>query len=287
MTTKTATTTMVPVTISLPVVVDLATDMKNSTAEQKEVMENILETLDNTTEIHKEISEIVTFLDDLAISLDNIISLAGMRKRRSTSTSNCQDIEDLISYYSTAVTDIQTILDKLNAVGETGIQEIDDYISTAISVFEEKRSELLEGQDNLEQYYIQQCSTTMSSPTTTTMTTTREGTAMTTSDPRATSTTTSSVAAIIAAAEEVKTDTEEKISELESIIASLDPHLETDLIASLNTLLSFFNLLSGNLDEIASVSETSRNRRQGESGEVAHKFLSLMVLQAALCLKKW
>ena len=285
MTTKTATTTMVPVTISLPVVVDLATDMKNSTAEQKEVMENILETLDNTTEIHKEISEIVTFLDDLAISLDNIISLAGMRKRRSTSTSNCQDIEDLISYYSTAVTDIQTILDKLNAVGETGIQEIDDYISTAISVFQEKRSELLEGQDNLEQYYIQQCSTTMSSPTTT-MTTTREGTAMTTSGPRATSTATSSVAAIIAAAEEVKTDTEEKISELESIIASLDPDLETDLIASLNTLLSFFNLLSGNLDEIASVSETSRNRRQGESGEVANNFLSLMVLQAALCLKK-
>ena len=286
MTTKTATTTMVPVTISLPVVVDLATDMKNSTAEQKEVMENILETLDNTTEIHKEISEIVTFLDDLAISLDNIISLAGMRKRRSTSTSNCQDIGDLISYYSTAVTDIQTILYKLNAVGETGIQEIDDYISTAISVFQEKRSELLEGQDNLEQYYIQQCSTTMSSPTTT-MTTTREGTAMTTSDPRATSTTTSSVAAIIAAAEEVKTDTENKISELESIIASLDPDLETDLIASLNTLLSFFNLLSGNLDEIASVSETSRNRRQGESGKVADKFLSLMVLQAALCLKKW
>ena len=282
MTTKTATTTMVPVTISLPVVVDLATDMKNSTAEQKEVMENILETLDNTTEIHKEISEIVTFLDDLAISLDNIISLAGMRKRRSTSTSNCQDIEDLISYYSTAVTDIQTILDKLNAVGETGIQEIDDYISTAISVFEEKRSELLEGQDNLEQYYTQQCSTTMSSPTTT-MTTTPEGTAMTTSGP---TTATSSVAAIIAAAEEVKTDTEDKISELEAIIASLDPDLETDLIASLNTLLSFFNLLSGNLDEIASVSETSRNRRQGESGKVADKFLSLMVLQAATCLKK-
>ena len=285
MTTKTATTTMVPVTISLPVVVDLATDMKNSTAEQKEVMENILETLDNTTEIHKEISEIVTFLDDLAISLDNIISLAGMRKRRSASINNCQDIEDLISYYSTAVTDIQTILDKLNAVGETGIQEIDDYISTAISVFEEKRSELLEGQDNLEQYYIQQCSTTMSSPTTT-MTTTREGTAMTTSDPRATSTTTSSVAAIIAAAEEVKTDTENKISELESIIASLDPDLEADLIASLNTLLSFFNLLSGNLDTIASVSETSRNRRQGESGKVADKLLSLLVLQAATCLKK-
>ena len=283
MTTKTATTTMVPVTISLPVVVDLATDMKNSTAEQKEVMENILETLDNTTEIHKEISEIVTFLDDLAISLDNIISLAGMRKRRSASINNCQDIEDLISYYSTAVTDIQTILDKLNAVGETGIQEIDDYISTAISVFEEKRSELLEGQDNLEQYYIQQCSTTMSSPTTT-MTTTREGTAMTTSGP---TTATSSVAAIIAAAEEVKTDTEEKISELESIIASLDPDLEADLIASLNTLLSFFNLLSGNLDTIASVSETSRNRRQGESGKVADKLLSLMVLQAALCLKKW
>ena len=109
---------------------------------------------------------------------------------------------------------------------------------------------------------------------------------MTTSDPRATSTTTSSVAAIIAAAEEVKTDTENKISELESIIASLDPDLETDLIASLNTLLSFFNLLSGNLDEIASVSETSRNRRQGESGKVADKLLSLMVLQAAWCLKK-
>ena len=107
---------------------------------------------------------------------------------------------------------------------------------------------------------------------------------MTTSGP---TTTTSSVAAIIAAAEEVKTDTEDKISELESIIASLDPDLETDLIASLNTLLSFFNLLSGNLDEIASVSETSRNRRQGESGKVADKFLSLMVLQAATCLKKW
>ena len=88
---------------------------------------------------------------------------------------------------------------------------------------------------------------------------------MTTSGP---TTTTSSVAAIIAAAEEVKMDTEEKISELESIIASLDPDLEADLIASLNTLLSFFNLLSGNLDEIASVSETSRNRRQEESGKV-------------------
>ena len=107
---------------------------------------------------------------------------------------------------------------------------------------------------------------------------------MTTSGP---TTATSSVAAIIAAAEEVKTDTEDKISELESIIASLDPELETDLIASLNTLLSFFNLLSGNLDEIASVSETSRNRRQGESGNVADNFLSLMVLQAATCLKKW
>ena len=109
---------------------------------------------------------------------------------------------------------------------------------------------------------------------------------MTTSGPRATSTATSSVAAIIAAAEEVKTDTEEKISELESIIASLDSDLETDLIASLNTLLSFFNLLSGNLDEIASVSETSRKRRQGKSGKVADKLLSLMVLQAAWCLKK-
>merc|ERR1719350_2462970 len=127
-TTTTTRTTTIPVTISLPVVVIVATDMKNSTAVQKEVMETLLETLDNTTEIHKEIAEIVTFLDDLTIALDNIISLAGMRKRRSVS-SNCQNVEALIASYAIAIRDINTILDKLNSVGTTGVQTIDDYIA--------------------------------------------------------------------------------------------------------------------------------------------------------------
>ena len=220
--------------------------MKNSTAEQKEVMETLLETLDNTTEIHKEITEIVTFLDDLTLALDNIISLAGMRKRRSIS-SNCDNVENLISSYDIAITDINTILDKLNSVGTTGIQTIDDYIAAAIKVFDEKKIELLDGKSNLEQYHAQQCVPTTPGPTTTA---------------------TSSVAAIIAAAEEVKTDTENKITELEAILASLDPDLDKDLIGSLNTLLSFFNLLSGNLNEIASVSETNQRIRRGEMGEL-------------------
>ena len=76
--------------------------MKNTTAVQKEVMETLLETLDSTTEIHKEITEIVTFLDDLTIALDNIISLAGMRKRRSVS-SNCKNVEELIASYAIAI----------------------------------------------------------------------------------------------------------------------------------------------------------------------------------------
>ena len=244
-------TTTIPVTISLPVVVDIATDMKNSTAEQKVAMETILETLDNTTEIHKEITEIVTFLDDLTIALDNIINLAGMKKRRSIS-SNCENVENLISSYAIAINDLETILDKLDSVGITGLQQIDDYIATAIEVFEEKRTELLDGRNNLEQYYEQQCIATTTIPSTTT---------------------TSSVAAIIATAEEVKTDTEKKIDELEEILASLDPVLDSDLIESLNTLLNFFNLLNGNLDAIASVSEPSPNGRikREETGELAIK----------------
>ena len=210
-------------------------------------METLLETLDNTTEIHKEITEIVTFLDDLTLALDNIISLAGMRKRRSIS-SKCDNVENLISSYDIAITDINTILDKLNAVGTTGIQTIDDYIAAAIKVFDEKKIELLDSKSNLEQYQAQQCvPTTTAGPTTTA---------------------TSSVAAIIAAAEEVKTDTENKISELEAILASLDPDLDKDLIGSLNILLSFFNILSGNLNEIASVSETNQRIRRGEMGEL-------------------
>ena len=209
-------------------------------------METLLETLDNTTEIHKEITEIVTFLDDLTLALDNIISLAGMRKRRSIS-SNCDNVENLISSYDIAITDINTILDKLNSVGTTGIQTIDDYIAAAIKVFDEKKIELLDGKSSLEQYHAQQCVPTAPGPTTTA---------------------TSSVAAIIAAAEEVKTDTENKITELEAILASLDPDLDKDLIGSLNTLLSFFNLLSGNLNEIASVSETNQRIRRGEMGEL-------------------
>merc|ERR1712008_161728 len=198
------------------------------------------------TEIHKEIAEIVTFLDDLTIALDNIISLAGMRKRRSVS-SNCENVENLISSYVIAITDINTILDKLNSVGTTGIQTIDDYIAAAIVVFDEKKIELLDGRRNLEQYHAQQCVATTPGPTTTT-------------------TTTSSVAAIIAAAEEVKTDTENKITELKTILASLDPDLDSDLIGSLNSLLSFFNLLNGNLNEIASVSETNQRTKRGEMG---------------------
>ena len=220
--------------------------MKNSTAEQKEVMETLLETLDNTTQIHKEITEIVTFLDDLTLALDNIISLAGMRKRRSIS-SNCDNVQNLISSYAIAITDINTILDKLNAVGTTGIQTIDDYIAAAIKVFDEKKLELLDGKSNLDQYHAQQCVVTTPGPTTTA---------------------TSSVAAIIAAAEEVKTDTEKRITELEAILASLDPDLDADLIGSLNTLLSFFNLLTGNLNQIATVSETNQRIKRGEMGEL-------------------
>ena len=247
--TTTTMTTTIPVTISLPVVVDIATDMKNSTAEQKVAMETILETLDNTTEIHKEITDIVTILDDLTIALDNIINLAGMKKRRSVS-SNCENVENLISSYAIAITDLETILDKLDSVGITGIQQIDDYIATAIEVFEEKRTELLDGRNNLEQYYEQQCILTTTIPSTTT---------------------TSSVAAIIATAEEVKTDTEKKIDELEEILASLDPVLDSDLIESLNTLLNFFNLLNGKIDGIASVSEasvseTNRRTKREETG---------------------
>lgn len=123
-TTYTTKTTATPVTISLPVVFDVATDMKNSTAEQKSAMETILETLDNTTEIHKEITDIVTILDDLTIALDNIISLVGMRKRRSVS-SNCENVENLISLYAIAIADLETILDKLDSIGITGIQQVD------------------------------------------------------------------------------------------------------------------------------------------------------------------
>ena len=250
-TSTTTRTTTIPVTISLPVIVVIATDMKNGTAVQKEVLETILETLDNTTEIHKEIAEIVTFLDDLTIALDNIISLAGMRKRRSIS-SNCKNVENLISSYVIALTDINTILEKLNSVEATGIQTIDDYIATAKEVFKETRTELLDGKRNLDQYHAQQCVSTTPIPSTTT---------------------TSSVAAIIAAAEEVKTDTENKINELKTILASLDPDLDSDLIGSLNTLLSFFNLLNGNLDEIASVSETNQRKKRGEMGELQKKKL--------------
>ena len=71
----------------------------------------------------------------------------------------------------------------------------------------------------------------------------------------------------------MKTDTERKIDELEEILASLDPVLDSDLIESLNTLLNFFNLLNGNLDAIASVSEPSPNRRikREETGELPIK----------------
>ena len=272
LTTTTITTTIL-VTISLPVVVTIATDMKNTTAVQKEVMETLLETLDNTTEIHKEIAEIVTFLDDLTIALDNIISLAGMRKRRSVS-SNCKNVEALIASYAIAITDINTVLDKLNSVGTTGVQTIDDYIAAAIKVFDEKKVELVDGKRNLEQYEAQQCVATTVGPTTTT--------------------TTSSVAAIIAAAEEVKTDTEEKITELQTILASLDPDLDSELIGNLNTLLSFFNLLTGNLNEITSVSDSNQRTKRGEMGELSIKLHITDIainypslFQTAVRLRRW
>ena len=241
-------TTTIPVTISLPVVVDIATDMKNSTAEQKEAFENLLETLDNATEIYNEITEIVTLLDNLTIALDNIISLAGMR----SISSNCQNVENFISSYAIAITDLEEILNKLDFVGITGVQQIDDYIATAIEVFEEKKTELLAGKSNFEQYNSQQCISTRTVRSTTTA---------------------SSVAAIIAAAEKVKTDMENKIDALEEILASLDPDLDGDLIESLNTLHNTFNLLNGNLDAIASVSEPSPNRRikREETGELPIK----------------
>ena len=134
-----------------------------------------------------------------------------------------------------------------------------------IQTFDEKKIELLDGKSNLDQYHAQQCVATTPVPTTTA---------------------TSSVAAIIAAAEEVKTDTEKRITELEAILASLDPDLDADLIGSLNTLLSFFNLLTGNLNQIATVSETNQRIKRGEMGELTRKVHHLFMVMVGLVFQQ-
>ena len=216
-------------------------ELKNRTDAHKAEVTDLLTTMDNTTETYQQIASLLTFLDDLAASLDNIANLAAVARRRRDTSPSCSSILGMVTSYTTAIDNINIILAKLNAIGTTTNDIVNTFVNNAKALFEKQLVDLEKSKSDLELYSDQECSST----TTTTpdiLTTQSPATLPTSTSPNA-------VEAIVSSASSLQSDTEAKIAELEAILANLTPG--TDIYIALNDLLTTLKELSGDLGIIA------------------------------------
>ena len=232
--------------------------MQSEVTNQASTLSNLLSSSSLTNSLSTEevssLNNILDFLNSLGPSLGNIASLASGRFKRDSSN-DCSLMSQTNTKMSAAIQIVNSIISLIDDLGLTGNTQVDNFL-TLLKTEKEAVKGKLQGLVNANAQNIGSFCTTLQS--TASSTSSNQGTGSTVA-PTATSSSLTTAATpleqIKESASTVKTETDAKIAQLNTILANAN--LSPNVKEALESLLAMLTTLSGDFGTIATVGETS------------------------------
>jgi len=232
-------------------------EMQSEVTDQASTLTNLLSNSSLTDSMSNEavgtLNSVLEFLNSLGPTLGNIASLASGRFKRD-SDNDCSLMSQTNTKMSAAIQIVDSIVSLIDDLGSTGNTQVDNFL-TLLKTEKAAVKGKLQGLVNANSQNIGSFCTTLQS-TASSSTSSNQGTvAAAATSSSSLTTAASSLELIKESASTVKTETDAKIAQLNTILAN--SNLSPSVKEALESLLAMLTTLSGDFGTIATVGETT------------------------------